>query len=201
MAFHALHADSNDPGNIVARAIDTDILVILICNANKFTNNIWLDSGLDYNNSRKFVDITHVSQSLEHLRSLPGIYAFTGMDYMPSFHGKGKIRQITIMKSQERFVKAFENLGDTDIDATTVSVTEEFVFHVYGYKKKTNIHRFLALHFEAKCKPKKSGKPLDSIKNTPKKFSSMPKSSHSTNQKSTVHCKSVQDSHKCLSSW
>ena len=72
LAFHALHADSDDPGNIVVHANNTDILVILICNANKFTNNIWLDSGLAYN-SRKFVDITHVSQSLEHLNSLPGI--------------------------------------------------------------------------------------------------------------------------------
>ena len=85
-----------------------------------------------------------------NVRSLPGIYAFTGIDYLLSSHGKGKIRSMKIMRSQEKLVKAF-------------------VCHVYGYKKETNIHRVLALHFEAKCKPKKSGKPLDSIRNIDRK--------------------------------
>ena len=90
---------------------------------------------------------------------------------MPSLHGKGKIRPITMTKSQERFVNTFKNLANTDIDVTTVTVIEEFVCHVFDFKKQTNIHRVLAFHFEARCKPKRSGKPLDSIKNKdPKSF-------------------------------
>ena len=104
VAFHAAYADNNDPGNIVIRANDTDILIV-ICNSMRFRSNIWLDSGLDYNNSRKLVNVTQLSQTIEPVKSLPGIYAFTGNDYMPSFHGKGKIRPMKLMKSKERFLE------------------------------------------------------------------------------------------------
>ena len=40
VAFHAAHADSNNPGNIVIRANDTHILIIMICNATTFTSSI-----------------------------------------------------------------------------------------------------------------------------------------------------------------
>ena len=36
VAFHAFHADSVHPGNII---------VILTCNADKFSSNTWLDTG------------------------------------------------------------------------------------------------------------------------------------------------------------
>ena len=36
VAFHAFHADSVNSGNIVVRGNDTDILVILTCNAINF---------------------------------------------------------------------------------------------------------------------------------------------------------------------
>ena len=55
VAFHAFHADSVHPGDIVVRGNDTDILIILKCNADKFSSNIWLDTGLDYNNSRRLI--------------------------------------------------------------------------------------------------------------------------------------------------
>lgn len=47
VAFHAFHADSVHPGNIVARCNDPEILVILTCNADKFSSIIWLDAELD----------------------------------------------------------------------------------------------------------------------------------------------------------
>ena len=81
VAFHAFHADSVNPGNIVVCGNDTDILVILTCNADKFSSNIWLDTGLDYNNSRRFINIKSLCQSLSYSHSIPGIYAFTGIDY------------------------------------------------------------------------------------------------------------------------
>ena len=135
----------------------------------RFRSNIWLDSGLDYNNSRKLVNVTQLSQTIEHVKSLPGIYAFTRNDYMPSFHGKGKIRPMKLMKSKERFLEAFKNLGEKELDGTAFEVIEGFVCHLYGYKKETDIHRVLAHHFGSKCKPKKTGKPLDTIKSVDSK--------------------------------
>ena len=50
---HAKHADSVDPGNIIVRANDTDILVILTLNASVLSmSHLWLDAGLDGDNSR-----------------------------------------------------------------------------------------------------------------------------------------------------
>ena len=46
IAFHAKHADINDPGEIVVRANDTDVAIILLANI----------SGLDYNNTREFIN-------------------------------------------------------------------------------------------------------------------------------------------------
>ena len=48
---------------------------------------------------------------------------------MPSFQGKGKIRPIKLMKSHERFIEAFKNLGETKLDNTAFEVIEEFVCH------------------------------------------------------------------------
>ena len=93
VAFHAAHADNNDPGNIVIRTNDADIMIVIICNSMRFRSNIWLNYGLDYNISRKLANVTQLSQTIEHVKSLPGIYAFTGNDYMPSFHGKVRLDQ------------------------------------------------------------------------------------------------------------
>ena len=73
---------------------------------------------------------------------------------MPSFYGKGKVKPIKLMKSQTRFLDAFKDLGQKETDDSTVNITEEFVCHMYGYKKQTSIHQVLELVFEAKCKPK-----------------------------------------------
>ena len=75
----------------------------------KFRSDIWTGSGLDYNNLRKLLDITNLRQTLETLHSFPGIYSFTGNDYIPSFYGK--IWPMKLMKSHERFIEAFKTLG------------------------------------------------------------------------------------------
>ena len=67
-----------DPENIVIRANDTDVSAILLCNADRFQTKVWLDSALDYNSS-KFANIKE---------AIPGIHAFAGIDYLPSFHGE-----------------------------------------------------------------------------------------------------------------
>ena len=89
---------------------------------------------------------------------------------MPSFYGKGKVKPIKLMKSHTRSLDAFKDFGEKEIDDSTVTIIEEFVCHMYGYKKQTSIHQVLELVFEAKCKPKQKGQPLDCIKNIDPKF-------------------------------
>ena len=79
VAFHSLHVDVNDQGNTVIRCNDTDILIIMMSSIHLFENSsVWLDVGLDYNNSRHYVDIKATARNVGYVRALPGIYAFTG---------------------------------------------------------------------------------------------------------------------------
>ena len=75
----------------------THILAILLYNSDKFQNKNWLESGLDYNDSQKFVDIKEVSNSLNYVDCIPGIYSSTGIYNLSSFHGTGKTRKIKLM--------------------------------------------------------------------------------------------------------
>ena len=80
--FHVNHAYKNGNGNIIVRVTDTDITIFLTCNANLLTNiHLWYDFGVDYNNSREYLDVTKLSKCLTYVQALPGIYTFTENDY------------------------------------------------------------------------------------------------------------------------
>ena len=44
--------------NIVVRCIDTDVLIILLYHTENIEGFVWMDVGLDRNNTRRFVDVT-----------------------------------------------------------------------------------------------------------------------------------------------
>ena len=57
--LHALHTDRDNRANIVVRANDTDVAVILVYNVKFIENsNMWYDFGIDFNNSREYLDVT-----------------------------------------------------------------------------------------------------------------------------------------------
>ena len=78
IAFHAKHANEANPGNIVIRANDTDIMVILLANAKKFNSHIWYDCSLGSFKTRCYVDVTNLAKTINYVDALPGIYAYTG---------------------------------------------------------------------------------------------------------------------------
>ena len=53
-SFHAVHVEHMNPGNTVIKCNDTDILIIMYSNIQKFRQSVWLHTGLDYNNSLTF---------------------------------------------------------------------------------------------------------------------------------------------------
>ena len=68
--FHAKHADLIDPGNIVVRGGDTDISITL----EKLENShLWYDFGVDYNNSREYIDITTLAKNMKIIKA-PEVY-------------------------------------------------------------------------------------------------------------------------------
>ena len=115
--------------------------------------------------------------SVEYLRSLPGIYAW--IDYVASFHGKEKIRLMKIMKRHEKFVKAFKILAKQELMQQTVSLMEEFVCNVYGYKYSSgsgsSFSRSFSVSFWSKMQIKETWNTSRFNKeHGPKTFSSMP---------------------------
>ena len=61
IAFPTKHAGINGPGEIKARANDTDIAIIPLANINLFSSEVWYESGLDYNNTREYLSITKLT--------------------------------------------------------------------------------------------------------------------------------------------
>ena len=91
-----IHAKAADQiaDNIIVRASDTDIAVILLHHCHTFNARVWIDAGTAAKNNRRFIDISAISVSLgpELCAALPGFHAFTGSDYTSAFVRKGKVR-------------------------------------------------------------------------------------------------------------
>ena len=164
VAFHALHVERCHPGNTVIRCNDTDVLIIMLANHEKFKeSHVWLDVGLDYNNSRHYVDIKATAQNINYIRALPGIYAFTGCDYIPAFLKKEK-KDIEVMLKNNAFIDVFSRLGEEKLTDNDVVLLEEFTCAMFGYTKLSSINEARYSYFKSKCTPKASSKPLDSLK-------------------------------------
>ena len=91
VAFCVVHIEQLNTRNNVIRCNDTDILIKMLSNIQKFSQSqVLLDTGLHYNNSRIFINVKCTAGKLNYIQALPGRYAFTGCDYTPAFFRKGK---------------------------------------------------------------------------------------------------------------
>ena len=80
VVFHAKNADTSNPGNIVVRANDSDIAVILICNIHHMDSDVWYDSGHNFDNSTECINIKKLVSTVQNVSSLPGLHSFLGND-------------------------------------------------------------------------------------------------------------------------
>ena len=81
LTLHAKHiSDSGVFSNIVVRSNDTDVLIILLTHAENMAAHIWMDAGLNKNNSRRYIDVSKLALQLgsKLCAALPGFHAFTG---------------------------------------------------------------------------------------------------------------------------
>ena len=116
-------------------------------------SHLWFDTGLDSDNSRNYVDISKLFKELDYVKALPGIYIY-GIDYLPAFYRKGKVRPLLLMTKKQKFVDAFVALGNLDLSENVIVDIEEFTCHMYGYPKNKCINDVLKAEFDKKCKPK-----------------------------------------------
>ena len=90
IAFHTkvIDAKAREEDDIIVRASDTDIAIILLYHCNKFKSQLWMD----FEKTRRYICITTVYQLLGPpiCAALPGFHALTGRDCTSSFVRKGK---------------------------------------------------------------------------------------------------------------
>ena len=68
--------------------------------------------------------------------ALIGFHAATGNDYTSAFFGKGKTKCWKVMKSKEKFVIAFQQLGDDwQLSEALLNTLEIFTCKLYGSRK------------------------------------------------------------------
>ena len=93
IAFHVANITEKD---ILVRASDTDVLVILIGALGqkrpevRSMTNIIMDCGTG--NDRRFINVTNIAETLEerqpgYSRAMSGYHAFTGCDFTSAFYG------------------------------------------------------------------------------------------------------------------
>lgn len=91
----AFHIANIPVGNVIVRASDTDVLVILIAAIGqqrrevRSVANIIMDCGMG--NTRRYINVTNIANVLEERapglpKALPGFHAFTGCDFTSAFY-------------------------------------------------------------------------------------------------------------------
>ena len=106
--FHLNQVSSSR--NVVIRTADTDCLIIALGNKHMFQPEIkiWLEVGVQSNNSQRFIDVNGLHAKLGEVfcKSLMGYHALTGCDYTASCCRKGKVKPLKILEKNVHFQKA-----------------------------------------------------------------------------------------------
>ena len=158
--------NEHNHGNIAVRGTDTDLAIVICANVQLFRNiHVWFDVSLDSLNTRRYVDMTHVRNEIDHCEAMIAMYTFTGCDYSPAFNKKGKTRPVELMLKDEKFIDAFMKLrvssSSSEFTEDMINTIEEFTCLLYGHKKCTDINKALDLTFCEKYKPLAAIKSID----------------------------------------
>ena len=93
LCIHMVDADGDmHSGDIVVRAADTDILVILLHHLHRVTSNVWMDVGTSERGNRRYVNVSAIASRIgpECCSALPAFHVYTGCNYTAAFVRKGK---------------------------------------------------------------------------------------------------------------
>ena len=94
---------------LVKRTVDTDILVITLCNKPKLFQRLKarLEVELTSNNILRYLNVNEINQSLGYrlCRALPGSHAFTDCDFTALFSRKGKVNPLKKLRANALIIK------------------------------------------------------------------------------------------------
>jgi len=112
--YHLYQISKEPEKQVVIRCNDTDVLIIILGNMNKFINavNIWLEVGLISTNNLRYIDVSKLFSSfgIELSTTLLAFHALTGCDFTPAFYRKGKQKPFKILEQNRSFQKSLSSL-------------------------------------------------------------------------------------------
>ena len=153
--------------NVSIRATDTDIFILLLHHAPNMDARLWVDTGRDSDNTRKYINMSKMSQDLGNVtcKALPGYHAFTGCDYTASFFGKGKVRPYKQMLKHAFALEAFGFLGESvTVPSEVRNALQRFVCIMYGLPKLSSVDQAREMIFDKKYAPANKNQPFEKIK-------------------------------------
>ena len=167
--FHIQQISKSTDRDVVVRSNDTDVLILILHHLKNIEQHtgVWMDLGFSSNNSRRFLDVRKVGDSLNLgvLDALPGFHAFTGCDVTAAFINKGKARPFDIMEKSTDFTTVFGRLGeDLSVSEDVVLGLEKFVCVLYGKPKTDAVNEVRLQLFVQNYAPQGKSSPLRKIK-------------------------------------
>lgn len=133
--YHLNKLEKNS--NVMVKASDTDILVILLGNIHKLIDlEIYLCTIGSKPNIINFINCNQLATTLGDLlcRALPGFHAYTGCDYTASFYKKGKVKPFKELKKNKQVQQVFANLNNIDVidNFRSMEILQQYTCKLYG---------------------------------------------------------------------
>ena len=166
LAYHLSVLSTAVPGqNVVIRATDADIMIILLYHTRQLNAQVWMDVGHSSDNSRRYIHITLLANHLGPVlcKALPGYHALTGCDYTSTFFRKGKVSPLKTAEKSPLHLEGLGNIGETTTFTDSDNLIETYVCSLYG-QKLSSVNEARLKIFQQKYKPTDPDSPLDNIK-------------------------------------
>ena len=102
--FRLQHAFNEGFSTACVVSVDTDVAILGIYFATMLPRTIYLQISSKLRTNVLNLTDCRIEDSLK--KALPGVHAITGCDSTNSFHGKGKVSALMIMKKNDKFQEA-----------------------------------------------------------------------------------------------
>lgn len=140
--YHVLNTEAS---TFTIKCSDTDVLVILLGNYHKIKDNrtVYIESFAKKNSKK--INVTSLYKELSSeagctklCEALPGFYAITGCDYIPSFYNKGKTRPFKKLEKSEDHQNTFAAMSTCKPTELTpiYEKVQSFICDIYGFSQK-----------------------------------------------------------------
>ncbi len=168
-----LHAkaiyDVGNVNNIIIRASDIDIAVIMLHHAWKFSATLWMDTGAFNGKNRRYVNLSAIAMSIgsKMCHALPAYHAFTGTNYTSAIIRKGKVRPFRQLESSSDAQDALIAFTSGLVDESSERALLKFGATLFGAKaaESSSLNGFRYTAFEKAFEPSATAKnPLHMLK-------------------------------------